>query len=211
MATGMNFALLQADLRAYLERGSSVDATVYNQIPRIINLSEQNIAAELKLQGFINVVTNTMTDGVSVYAKPSRWRETVEMFYGSGSARAPLYPREYGYCRMYWPDDTATDSPLFYADYDYNNWLFAPTPDSGYSFEVVYYQLPALLDDTNTTNWLTDYAPQMILYRALWELAMFLKDDRAETFKQQYAQSAQSLSTQDLQKIVDRTSTRQEA
>ena len=212
MATGTTFTTLQSDLRAYLERGTVVDPTVYAQIPRLINLAERNIATELKIQGFINVVTNTMTSGVSVYAKPDRWRETIEMFYGSGSTRSPIFPREYGYCRMYWPDSSQTATPMFYADYDYSRWLFCPTPDSGYSFEVVYYEMPALLDDTNATNWLTDYAPQVLLYRCLWEAALFLKDQEAAArFQPMYSQAVQGLSTQDLQRIVDRTTTRQEA
>ena len=58
MPTAMTFNSLQDDLRGYLERGTAVDVTVYEQLPRLINLAERDIARALKIQGFINVVTN---------------------------------------------------------------------------------------------------------------------------------------------------------
>ena len=61
--------------------------------------------------------------------KPPQWA-------GSGQSRTALFPRSYEYCRAYAPDDTVRGAPLFYADYDYSNWLFAPTPDANYSFSI---------------------------------------------------------------------------
>ena len=53
-----------------------------------------------------------------------------------GGARQPVLLRKYEYLREYWPSPTATGTPVFYADYDYTNWLIAPTPDVAYAFEV---------------------------------------------------------------------------
>jgi hypothetical protein len=208
----MTFTSLQEDVRRYLERGYVDDTTVYEQLPRLINLAERAIATELKFQGFINVVTTTMAAGTSVYQKPDRWRQTVSFNYGTGidnNSRTPIFPRSYEYCRYYWPDSTVRGAPEFYADYDYQHWLFVPTPDAAYPMEIVYYQQPPLLDDTNQTNWLTDYAPNALLYRTLLETVPFLKnDDRIPTWQSMYAQQMQTINTQDLQKIVDRSSTR---
>lgn len=210
MPAATTFSSLQDDVRAYLERGSSADVTVFAQLPRLINLAEHNIAQEMKIQGFVNVVTTDMAIGQSVYPKPDRWRETVTIMYGNGTSRVPMFPREYGYCRMYWPDASQVAAPKFYADYDYRNWLFVATPDAAYHFEVTYYEMPALLDDTNTTNWLTDFAPQVLLYRTLWEAGILMKDDQViSRFQPMYAQALGGLNTEDVQKIVDRTSTRQ--
>jgi len=57
MPTSMTFNSLLVDLRRYLERGTSVDQTVFEQLPRLINLAERDLARVLKIQGFINVVT----------------------------------------------------------------------------------------------------------------------------------------------------------
>ena len=87
MATTMTFTTLQEDVRRYLERGNSYasDPVVYEQIPRLINLAERRISRELKIQGFINVVTGTLSEGQSVYPKPDRWRDTVSVNIGTGT------------------------------------------------------------------------------------------------------------------------------
>jgi hypothetical protein len=100
MATTMTFTTLQEDVRRYLERGSSFasDPVVFEQIPRLINLAERRIARELKVQGFINVVTGTLQSGNAVYAKPDRWRDTVSINIGVGPGndnRKVLFSRAY--------------------------------------------------------------------------------------------------------------------
>jgi hypothetical protein len=212
MPIAMTFASLQEDVRRYLERGYVEDTTVFEQLPSLINLAERAIANELKFQGFINVVTTTLAPGTSTYDKPDRWRETISMNFGSGvgnTTRNPIFARSYEYCRTYWPDPTVQGVPEFYADYDYAHWLLVPTPDANYPLEILYYQQPPLLDDTNQTNWLTDYAPNALLYRTLLEATPFLKnDERIPTWSTMYGQQMQALNTMDLQKIVDRAATR---
>ena len=217
MATTMTFTTLQQDVRRYLERGSTYasDPVVFEQIPRLINLAERRIARELKVQGFINVVSGTLQSGVAVYDKPDRWRDTVSINIGTGvnnNTRKVLFARAYEYLLSYWPDRTATELPIFYSDYDYSHWLIAPTPDADYPFEVLYYELPPLLDDAVQTNWLTEYAPQLLLYGALLEATPFLKnDERIPVWQNMYDRAAAMLNGEDLAKILDRASVRKEA
>lgn len=214
MATTTTFTTLQQDIRRYLERGFTLasDAIVYEQIPRLINLAERRIARELKVEGLINVVTSTMQAGLAVYPKPDRWRTTVSFNYGVDNQYTQLFPRSYEYVRSYWPNRNETSAPLFYADYDYNNWIVSPTPDQAYPFEVLVYQLLPLLDDSNQTNWLTEYAPQVLLYASLLEATPFLKnDERIAVWQSMYDRSAQALNGEDLSKILDRSARRTEA
>lgn len=217
MATTMTFETLKEDVQRYLERGSTLasDPIVYEQIPRLINLAERRIARELKIQGFINVVTTTLVISQSVYAKPDRWRDTISINIGTGTTnttRKSLFTRSYEYVRTYWPDESQTSEPIFYADYNYDNWLIVPTPDDDYPIEILYYELPPLLDDTTQTNWLSEYAPQLLLYGTLLEATPFLKnDDRIPVWQQMYDRSAAMLNGEDLAKILDRSATRKEA
>jgi len=217
MATTMTFETLKEDVRRYLERGATLasDAVVYEQIPRLINLAERRIARELKIQGFINVVTDTLTIGQSVYPKPDRWRDTVSINIGTGTGnaqRTPVFARSYEYLRSYWPDESQRATPLFYADYNYQNWLVAPTPDAAYPIEILYYELPPLLDDVTQTNWLTEYAPQVLLYATLVEATPFLKnDERIPVWQNMYDRAAAMLNGEDLGKILDRAAVRKEA
>lgn len=214
MPTVMTFTSLQEDIRRYLERGNVADTTVYEQIPRLINMAERAIARKLKIQGFVNVVTSTLVNGTSVYSKPDRWRSTISMNFGVGAAqnRTPLFPRGYEYIRAYWPDEATKAQPRFYADYDYSHWIVAPTPDVDYPWEILYYEIPALLDDTNQTNWLTDYAPNALLYRCLLDTEPFLKnDERIGTWKGFYDDAISDINVEDLMKIMDRSVSRQGA
>jgi len=217
MATTMTFTTLRQDVQRYLERGATYasDPVVFDQIPRLINLAERRIARELKIQGFINVVSGTLQAGVAVYDKPDRWRDTVSINIGTGASnntRKVLFARVYEYLLSYWPDRTATSQPLFYSDYDYSHWLIAPTPDAEYPFEVLYYELPPLLDEAVQTNWLTEYAPQLLLYGALLEATPFLKnDERIPVWQNMYDRAAAMLNGEDLAKILDRSAVRKEA
>lgn len=215
MATAMTFASLQEDVRRYLERGSVADADVYAQIPSLINLAERQIASELKVQGFIDVLTFNLVAGQSVYDKPDRWRTTVSMSFGDGAtfeSRVSILPRSYEYARAYWPDSTVQGAPEFYADYDYSHWLIVPTPDAAYPAEALVDRMPALLDDANQTNWLTDFAPQLLLYRTLLEASPFLKnDERIPVWQSLYDRAAAMINGEDLSKIFDRAAARKEA
>jgi len=213
----MTFTTLQDDVKRYLERGSSAaqDPTFIAQLPSLINFAERRIAQELKIEGFINVVTGNFTIGEPVLSKPDRWRDTVSWAIGTGTGyntRQQLYTRAYEYLGSYWPDRTATDTPEFYADYDSTHWLVAPTPDVAYPFEILYYELPQLLSDSVQTNWITEYAPQLLLYATLLEAAPFLKnDERISIWQAMYDRSAATLNGEDIAKILDRAAVRKEA
>ena len=79
-------------------------------------LAEQVIAAEIKFLGNLTVVESNMTAGNPVIAKPARWHKTVSMNITIDGKRQPILLRPYEYCREYWPDDTQTDIPKFFAD-----------------------------------------------------------------------------------------------
>jgi hypothetical protein len=218
MPVAQTYASLLEDTRRYLERGftAASDPDVFVQLPKLVNLAERRAARELKIQGFQTVVASTMQAGLAVYPKPVRWRQTISVNWGSGTlnnTRNMLYPRSYEYIRMYWPDQTtqmtATDEMAYYADYDYQNWIFAATPDAAYPFEVLYYQNPEFLDDATQTNWLTEHAPELLVYGTLLEATPFLKDDqRIQVWQGMYDRAASSVNGEDLQKILDRSSTR---
>jgi hypothetical protein len=149
--------------------------------------------------------------GNAVVAKPDRWRATVSMNYGTGATqntRTPLFPRSLEYCYAYWPDRTVTNSanpPEFYADYDLQHWLVAPTPDQAYPFEAIIYCQPPLLDETNQSNFWSEYTPNLLLYSALLQATPFLKDDpRIPVWQQMQQMELASLQGQDLGRILDR-------
>ncbi len=216
MPTAMTFTSLEDTLKAYAERGSATyDATVYQYLPQIINTAERRMARELKIQGFINVVTSAMVTNQRAYQKPDRWRATVSMSIGTGASnntRKFLRELSYEAANVYWASMNTATEPRFYSDYDYNNYLISGTPDAPYPWEILYWQLPPLLDATNQTNWLTDYAPNALLHGCLVELFGFLRNETdMPKWKAEYDRDMGALLGEDLQKIVDRYYKRDEA
>lgn len=210
MSYSMTYESLLEDVRRYLERGFTAesDAIVYEQLPRLITLGERRIARELKIEGFIRAVQTPLQIGLAVYLKPDRWRDTVSMTLNG----VPIFARSYEYCKNYWPNEAQTGTPQFYADYDYQHWLLAPTPNATSTLEILYYEQPQFLGEDFQVNWLTEYAPDLLLYATLLEAAPFLKkDERIQTWQAMYDRAAQALSGEDLKRIMDRTANRSEA
>lgn len=220
MPTAMTFTSLSSDITTYCVRGgATVDAVFAAQVPSFINLTEQQIAHELKIQGLINVVTSAMTVSVAVIQKPNRWRETVSINVGTNvgtattyNTRVTLLPRSYEYCRTYWPDDTQTGTPKFYCDYNYENWMVVPTPAETTPYEALYWQLPPPLDSTVGTNFFTEYTPNALLDGCLVRAFNFLKNpEQAAAWQQIFDRDMAALAGEDLQKILDRAQKRRTA
>jgi hypothetical protein len=218
MATAMTFESLKSDIQSYLERGLATDTTVFNQLPKLINNAERRITRELKILGFQTPLTNNFTAGNPLVPKPNRWRETISFNFGRLNTvtgqytdRAPLLPRSYETLRRVWPDDSVVGLPKYFAEYDFNTWLVAPTPDQAYPFEVLFWEMPPLLDDVNQSNWITNYAPDLMLYSALMECSPFLKnDERVQTWEKLFDRNLAAVANQDIQTLMTRsTQTRQ--
>lgn len=199
----LTYDSLTETVKQYLER---TDAAVVNAIPTFITLAEFEIAEQIKTLGQLQIVESTMTTANPVLQKPARWRKTVSMNVMVDGAKQPVLLRKYEYLKNYWPDDTQTDVPLYYADTDWDHWYLAPTPSTDFTFEVLYYERISPLSSTNQTNWLTQNAPNAMLFGTLLQAMPFLKNDQRQIFQQKYTESLQSLKAEDIARVGDRQS-----
>jgi len=211
-AAAMTFDSLVTDVKDYIERGSTADETVLRQIPRIINNTERLLADRLKITGYLAPVTSAMQTSVPVIAKPANWRSTVSINYGTGtdqSTRRTLRARAYEYIRAIYPNDLSVGYPEFYCDYNLDNWLVQPTPADNYPFEAMCYLLPPLLDTSNQENYLTRYAPFLLLYSCLKGMEAFLRNDpRIAVWEALAEQNFEAINAEDLRRMVDRAQVR---
>ncbi|CAB4122556.1 hypothetical protein UFOVP35_32 [uncultured Caudovirales phage] len=198
----MTYDSLVENIQSYLER---TDTATLEKIPLFIMLTEQIIASQIKFLGNLAVNTGTLIADQPIVDKPARWHKTVSFNITNGATKQPVLLRKYEYLREYWPDPTQTDTPLYYADYDYTHWLVAPTPSTPLQFEVLYYERIQPLDSSNQTNWFTVYAPQALLYGSLLQAMPFLKnDERMPMWQQNYDLIMGTLKQEDSQRIGDR-------
>jgi len=194
---------LTTTIYQYLERN---DTAVVNQVPVAISLCEYEIAQQIKTLGQLNVAESTLTVGNPVIPKPARWRKTVSMKYTDASGnKQPIFLRKYEYLTSYWTNSSNTAPPIYYADYDYDHWYIAPTPDQSYAFEVLFYERILPLSSTNQTNWLTQNAPNALLFGTLLQMTPFLKNDaRIPTWQQMYQNALNMLKSEDITRVGDR-------
>jgi len=197
----MTYSSLTDTVLQYLERS---DQATINQIPTFITLCEYEVAQQIKTLGQLQVAEGQILGGNNLLQKPARWRKTVSFNVTVNGVKQPVFLRKYEYLLEYAPDATVTGYPQFYADYNYDWWILAPMPDKAYNFEVLYYERIAPLSSTNQTNWLTQNAPNVMLFGTLLQAQMFLKDDQRQIFQQKYDQAIQALKTEDVTRIADR-------
>ena len=208
-AAAMTYDSLVADILNYAERD---DAPFVDQVPRLIMMAENKLAATLRGLGMLKFVSGTLQVGNATYTKPARWRETASFSINVGTTRTYIFERGYEYCRIFWPDPTVTGRPLYYANYDYEHFFIVATPDTAYPFEMAYYERPEPLSDVNQTNWITQYNPQLLLYGTLLEAQPFLKlPERIGEFKQFYDEAVANFKTESQRRAIDASNVRTEA
>ena len=199
----MTYDSLTSTVLQYLERS---DAAVVNAIPTFITMCEFEIAQNIKTLGQMEVVDSNMNIGNPVIAKPARWRKTTSMTLSVSGQKQPLLLRKLEYLNTYAQDVTATGVPLYYADYDYDHWLVAPTPNLAYAFEALCYTRLEPLSSSHQTNWLTQNAPNAMLFGTLKQTAPFLKNDaRLAVWKSMFDEALVALKTEDTLRVADRS------
>jgi hypothetical protein len=199
----MTYDNLIADVITYMERD---DAGFIAQIPSLIGLAESAIAAELKSLLQLTVVETTLAANQVILQKPARWRKTVSMKVNG----APILLRSQDYIAQYQSEST-TGTPLYYAEYDYNNWAIAPAPASNSSVEIIYYSEIQPLDTTNQQNLFTRECPQAMLFGTLLQAQGYLKAlDKLPIWKTYYTDSLAALKKEDNSRRIDRNTTVQE-
>jgi hypothetical protein len=203
MSVVMTYDSLVLNIQQFMERN---DPDFVAQIPNLIALAEASIAAELKTYMQLIVVETSLAENQVVLNKPARWRKTISMKING----KPVILRSQDYVAQYL-SESDNNVPLYYAEYDFNNWNFAPSPDQEYPVEIIYYAEIQPLDNTNQQNLWTAIAPQAMLYGALVQAQGYLKAlDKLPMWKGYYTEAIAALKKEDNARRVDRNTTVQE-
>lgn len=200
----MTFSSLSEDVRRYCEKPE--DDQLVAEIPRLITLTETELAADLKVLGNEIVVQSTLTLGDAVIEKPSYWRNTVSFTVRTPTEGwKPVHRRTLEYLRNFTPLGSERGVPRFYAEYNINNFLLAPAPSGNYDFELVYNARLDPLSAENETNWFTANAPQLLLYGCMKHAQLFLKNFAvADQWGAKYAAGLAAMQTEDARRATDR-------
>jgi len=88
--------------------------------------------------------------------------------------------KDVSFLQMYTPDETTTGEPQYYAIFDVDNFIVAPTPNSAYASELHYYYRPQSLTELSDSGitWLSENAEMTLLYGALVESYIYMKGEQ---------------------------------
>jgi hypothetical protein len=202
MATSYSYSTLTTAIRAYTEvdNDPAVTAVVLTQtvIDEFIMAAEHRINTELPMDSDRKVQEGTLVADDNTINSPAGalFIRGVEVFNTANTSEAgtwlekkdQTYLTEY-VGRLTGPegDLTAQDVtgfPKYYAmfggatgltDTTSGGLYLAPTPDANYKFRIYYNAIPVALSGSNTTTYLSNYMPQILLYACLVEAYGFLK------------------------------------
>lgn len=204
----MNYTTLIEQIKSYANRK---DAAFNAQIPNFIEQGINRIYSEAKNIGFEIIINGDIPANAASINKPANWRETISFrIYSEDQTFSKfLFNRSYEFCKSYWPDQSITGEPQFYADYQaYEKVFISPSADKDYKYSMIYLSVP-LFNTENSENFLTRRYPRLLFYACLLEALSFLKDDeRLQYIANEYQNSLDDINKDSTARYVDRTSDR---
>ena len=194
MAT-MTYSSLTQDLKDWMEN----DGTEFsNETDNFIGLAEQRIVRDVDPQAFVTSAYSSFNANDRFITKPTDALIIKHVIYlDSDSKRHFLEQRTDEFIYDYWPTSSTTGTPKYWANYKDTEILVAPTPSAALTIEMSYVQRLDTLSSSNTTNWLTINAQELLLFGALMEACTFSKNrEDLQIYSQRYQAAVQSVNNQ---------------
>mgnify|MGYP003139459062 FL=1 len=185
----MSFTLatLKSTVQDYCE---TAETTFVTDLPTLIKEAEERILKNVELPFFRKNVTGNATASNTYLSMPTDFLAPYSLAVISSNEYNYLLLKQVSFIRSFTPNASTTGLPRYYGLFDEDTFILAPTPDSAYSFELHYKFRPASLTagaDSGTT-WLSENAPDALLYGTLVEAATFLKaPDEVAGYEQRFS------------------------
>ena len=192
-------ANLQDDIRNYTEVDDSVLSNTI--LTTIIKNSENRIYREADSDDNRFYATSNLAAGNRYVTIPSdlRFIRYVQLTDASGK-QVFLEKKDTSYMAAYY-DTPGTQSgfPKYYANWDANYWLVAPTPDTTYAITLAYVKQPTSLTDSSVSasgTYVSNKYQDLLLYGSLVEAYGYLKGpaDMLQYYEGSYQRALQSYS-----------------
>lgn len=186
-----NFTNLKSTISDFLNR-DDLDSV----IPTFIQLAEAQMNREIRHWEMEARSSGQQTGGDQYMQVPADWLETVRLILtGSGTSVVQLISLS-GMADRRAKNEDLSGTPEFYCHVRGEFELY-PTPSEDTDFELLYYQKISSLGDSNASNWLLEYAPDVYLYGSLLHSAPYLQEDaRLAVWAQMYSAAVQNLNAQ---------------
>ena len=195
------FSNLKTDIRNYTEVDSSVLSD--SVLTTIIKNAENRIYREVDSDDNRFYATSNLQTGNRYVTIPSdlRFIRYAQLTDSSGN-QTYLEQRDTSFMAEYY-DTPGTQSglPKYYANWDANYWVVAPTPDSTYLITLAYTKQPdSITTSDSATTYVSNKYQYLLLYASLVETYGYLKGpvDMLQYYEQAYEKAALSYATEQL-------------
>ena len=155
------------------------ETTFVNNIPNFVKAAEEKILKSVDLDYFRKNVTSALTASDAFLTVPTDYLASFSLQITTSGSESFLLQKDVNFLREYTPASTTTGLPKYYARFDEDNFILAPTPNSNYTIQLNYFYRPASLtagSDSGTT-WVSTNAPFALLYGSLVEAYTFMKGE----------------------------------
>jgi hypothetical protein len=192
----MSFTLAQLKT-AIQDYTDNSETSFVTHLPDFIKAAEEKIFKSIDLDIFRKNVTSALTSSDQYLTVPTDYLASFSLQITTSGSESFLLQKDVNFLREYTPSASTTGVPKYYARFDENNFIVAPTPNSNYTIELHYYHRPASLTagaDSGTT-WVSTNAPFALLYGALIEAYTYMKGepDVIQNYNNMYMQSMERL------------------
>lgn len=207
----MNYSELLTNVRNYTEVDSNVLSNsvvnvfitnIENQIDRLLDDDAQRRYATTNL-----TVNNSFVEVGSLGLGGFRFARGVQIVKDNDE-RVWLEQRDTTFMDEYAVERSSTDSnytglPKYWANWDNNYLVVAPTPDQAYTLELWYNEQPERLGDgtggTSTTTFISNNAPEVLLYGVLGETFSYLKNPQdMQLYTQKFQTALQAFANEQM-------------
>lgn len=193
----MNKAEVYALAKNYLE---ATETSFVDSLDTFVQLAEEDIYRQVQLPQLRQNSTANVIAGSPYVEVPNDYLSSYSMAVIDGTgAYHFLTSKEVDFMREVYPDPNTLALPRFFAQFDGNSFIIAPTPDQNYTVELHYYYKPASLStlgDTGTT-WLSLNAENALLFGIVMQGYIYLKGDAdvMAAYKTEYDKAILNLKT----------------
>lgn len=174
----MSFTLAQLKT-AIQDYTDNSETTFVTHLPDFIKAAEEKIFKSIDLDLFRKNVTSAVSSSDQFLTVPTDYLASFSLQITTAGSEGFLLQKDTNFIREYTPNASTTGLPKYYARFDNDNFILAPTPNSNYTIELHYYYRPASLTDgaDGATTWISTNAPFALLYGALIEAYTFMKGE----------------------------------
>ena len=169
------FAQLKTAIQDYTDNS---ETTFVNHLNDFIKASEERIFKSVDLDFFKKNVTSSLTASDKFLTVPTDYLASFSLQITTAGSESFLLQKDVNFLQEAFDASSSTGLPRYYAIFDINNFIVAPTPNSNYAVELHYYYRPtSLTAGAADGTTLSTNAPFALLYGSLVEAYTYMKGE----------------------------------